>query len=253
MILRRLADAIQEQNWFTVFVELILIVAGVFLGIQVSNWNEGRIDRQQEIAILGRLTTDFRDIETSLLETLTNTATRIQSLHDIAEKLGEVGGSDKIMADMPVLIDATQVESIRGGSPTYEELLSSSTLGLLQSEKLRDALGGYAKTYGVFDGFNRTSWDVTLQNAPRVMKISALAYASSNAPKDGGVFKQELVELLDDNDLVVEIGGFIATQKYLFMWANRNLRATRAVLHELGQEPEGDTEMQLVDDVFGAN
>lgn len=37
MILRRLADAIRRQVWFTVLVETGIVVMGVFLGLQVSN------------------------------------------------------------------------------------------------------------------------------------------------------------------------------------------------------------------------
>ena len=42
---RRLAQSLREQNWTTIFIEFVLLVLGVFLGIQVANWNE---DRQLE-------------------------------------------------------------------------------------------------------------------------------------------------------------------------------------------------------------
>jgi hypothetical protein len=40
MILRRLSDAFRKQDWFTVAVEILIVVLGVFLGLQVNNWNE---------------------------------------------------------------------------------------------------------------------------------------------------------------------------------------------------------------------
>ncbi len=40
MILRRMADAIREQNWFTVFIETLIVVIGIFLGFQMTEWNE---------------------------------------------------------------------------------------------------------------------------------------------------------------------------------------------------------------------
>ena len=34
MILRRLTNALKEQNWTTILIEFFLLVSGVFLGIQ---------------------------------------------------------------------------------------------------------------------------------------------------------------------------------------------------------------------------
>ena len=42
MILRRLTTAFRKQDWFTVAVETLIVVFGVFIGLQVNNWNEAR-------------------------------------------------------------------------------------------------------------------------------------------------------------------------------------------------------------------
>ena len=39
MILRRLAQSLKEQNWTAITIEFVLLVLGVFLGIQAANWN----------------------------------------------------------------------------------------------------------------------------------------------------------------------------------------------------------------------
>ena len=38
MILRRITEAFRKQDWFTVAVETLIVVLGVFLGIQLGNW-----------------------------------------------------------------------------------------------------------------------------------------------------------------------------------------------------------------------
>ena len=55
MILRRLTQSLKDQNWTAIWIEFILLVTGVFLGIQVSNWNQARADRAAYEAALGRL------------------------------------------------------------------------------------------------------------------------------------------------------------------------------------------------------
>ena len=47
MILRRLSDAFRKQDWFTVAVEILIVLLGVFLGLQVNNWNEARAEGER--------------------------------------------------------------------------------------------------------------------------------------------------------------------------------------------------------------
>ena len=55
MILRRLTTAFRKQDWFTVLIETLIVVLGVFLGIQLGNWNEARANRAGLTRALERL------------------------------------------------------------------------------------------------------------------------------------------------------------------------------------------------------
>lgn len=61
MILHRIASAFRRQDWFTVFVETMIVVLGVFLGLQVSNWNEARAHRAEERGFLSQLRDELTD------------------------------------------------------------------------------------------------------------------------------------------------------------------------------------------------
>lgn len=63
MILQRLAISIRKQDWFTVFIETLIVVFGVFLGIQLGNWNGARADRAEGERLVGRL---YEELTTSL-------------------------------------------------------------------------------------------------------------------------------------------------------------------------------------------
>ena len=40
MLLRSITRHVKDQNWFAVFIDFLIVVVGVFIGIQVANWNE---------------------------------------------------------------------------------------------------------------------------------------------------------------------------------------------------------------------
>ena len=50
MILRRLTEHLKQQHWTAIAIELVIVVLGVFIGIQVANWNEARRDHDRERA-----------------------------------------------------------------------------------------------------------------------------------------------------------------------------------------------------------
>lgn len=63
MILRRFTDAIRRQDWFTVALEILIVMIGIFLGLQVTEWNQSRVDRADEVVFLQALHQDIVEME----------------------------------------------------------------------------------------------------------------------------------------------------------------------------------------------
>jgi len=59
MLFRRLSGALREQNWLTAGVDILIVVVGIFLGLQADNWNNERKDRVLERQYLERLHADL--------------------------------------------------------------------------------------------------------------------------------------------------------------------------------------------------
>lgn len=59
MILQRMTSAIKRQDWFQVTTEILIVVIGIFLGFQVTQWNEERVEKMEEQDYLIRLHQDF--------------------------------------------------------------------------------------------------------------------------------------------------------------------------------------------------
>lgn len=61
MIVRRFTHALRHQDWTTIAVELLIVVLGVYLGLQANNWNEARVAQERREHIVAALITDLRD------------------------------------------------------------------------------------------------------------------------------------------------------------------------------------------------
>lgn len=55
MIFRNFSKHLKEQNWFGVGLDFLVVVLGIFVGFQASEWNQSRLDRQEADYQLGFL------------------------------------------------------------------------------------------------------------------------------------------------------------------------------------------------------
>ena len=60
MILRRIAHHLQQQQWTAVLIELVILILGVFLGFQVTDWANERANRSAEVRHLEEIAEDLR-------------------------------------------------------------------------------------------------------------------------------------------------------------------------------------------------
>lgn len=55
MLLRSITKHVSDQNWVAVALDFFIVVAGVYIGIQLGNWNDARGNKQATISALERL------------------------------------------------------------------------------------------------------------------------------------------------------------------------------------------------------
>lgn len=136
MILRRLTQSIRKQDWFAVVIETLIVVLGVFLGLQASNWNDSRETDQRAKDFSERLTADLT-YEAWSYEYLIDYNKDVRA----AAKAALDSLADKVqMTDEQFLINvyrATQYKYNDRNRATFDELIATGDIGLIEDEKLR--------------------------------------------------------------------------------------------------------------------
>jgi hypothetical protein len=59
MLLRKVIRHVREQSWTAITIDFLIVVLGVFVGIQVNNWNLDRLDAQRAHGYLLRIQSDI--------------------------------------------------------------------------------------------------------------------------------------------------------------------------------------------------
>ena len=152
MILRRLAEAIREQNWFTVFIEFMIVVAGIFVGMQVNDWNQRRLEQEQDQRALAL----FVDELQQMLDEASDDANYVTAVADDLASSTEIAlkcdANDEERARLITAIGDTlqwRVPDIRPSG--LAEIGNSGTLARLGNPELSRAVGSVNQTIRVID------------------------------------------------------------------------------------------------------
>jgi hypothetical protein len=144
MIPRRLYAHVKAHDWFAVAVDFVIVVLGVFVGIQVSNWNATRQARARADVYSARLTDDIRfgawQVEFMI-------AYYKDVLANAERAVGALSGGAPL-SDEQLLISAYRASQyLYYGTrrATYDEMVATGDIGLIADRRLREtALTFYA-------------------------------------------------------------------------------------------------------------
>jgi hypothetical protein len=110
MFARRLTTSLKEQHWTTITIELIIVIIGVFIGTQVSNWSEARLERLQTQRMLDQLVPELDN----QLAFFAFARTYYATARDYADRALAAWRGDPSISDAQFVVDAYQASEIYG-------------------------------------------------------------------------------------------------------------------------------------------
>lgn len=121
---RRLAESLKKQNLTGHGLEFVIVVLGVFIGIQVSNWNDDRLENERRAEAYEALQSEFERNISSVRDRYGRDRERTEAEQQMSRALadgtldaGERETIDRDMAQMmyfaPVIVRDSTFESLR--------------------------------------------------------------------------------------------------------------------------------------------
>jgi hypothetical protein len=124
MLLRRVLEHVKDQNWTAVAIDFVIVVVGVFIGIQVSNWNESRAFERREQVLLREL---HGEVAQNLADAQSKGDAFLIGAESARRVLDAIDQDEPPCTDdcWPVVVDlmhASQWQQLMSSWSTYEEL-----------------------------------------------------------------------------------------------------------------------------------
>jgi hypothetical protein len=145
----KLAARLRSYDWTAAFIELVIVVVGILIALQVSNWNQSRLDH-------ARADNYYRRLHAELLADRHN----IDSTLKFWNKVSDYGRAAIAYGETGQRVDASNWKTVLAyyqssqlmpfelESSTYSEMRDSDGLGLIADEGLRKRLADYYRLTG---------------------------------------------------------------------------------------------------------
>jgi hypothetical protein len=148
MILRRITEHVKAQNWFAVGIDFVIVVVGVFIGIQVANWNEARRDRLAESQYLDRLEREIAEMVPQAEAGHELVRDRLERIIELRDHFATGEGADALDGKHCAALGTSHIFAATiFYPPTIKELISTGRILLIRDPATRTAILSLDQTY----------------------------------------------------------------------------------------------------------
>jgi predicted transcriptional regulator len=147
---RKIRQKLLSENKFSKYLlyavgEIVLVVIGILLALQINNWNQQRIENKQEIEILISINDEFRYNLRELDQSIKINKKVAQSCLELTKliRLDSISKVPEIVDSL--LVNIGDFNSFDARIGVTEEIVNSGKLSILENDEIRNHLGNWLK------------------------------------------------------------------------------------------------------------
>ncbi|MGK0224476.1 MAG: hypothetical protein ACI9ON_003732 [Limisphaerales bacterium] len=202
MILRRIAANFRNDNWFTLILELVVVVVGLFLAFQLDRWYESQRIQSDLRSQVASLTVDFTENEIRLNTAISTGMEEMEAAVTLRSEIRKER-PDLSVAELNELVSrTTQLPTFQAVDLTYRNLISSGTLADLLSSVLKKELAEFYAAVELTKVIQNTQ-ELQFVSIWQPYALANLDYAASNT-KYGLMREDTPLQPYMDPDLILE-------------------------------------------------
>jgi len=179
MILRRLAGYLRHDNWYTLILELVIVVVGLFLAFQLDRWYESQRSKSGLQAHMVSLTEDFTENEARLNWAISEGLQEMEATITLRAEIRK-DTPDLSVAELNLLVSKTSLlPAFNAVDHEYRNLISGGTLADLPNSNLKKALAEFYAAHELTKVIQNTQ-ELQYVTIWQPYALENLDYAASN-------------------------------------------------------------------------
>jgi hypothetical protein len=117
MIIRRLTKHVKEQNWFAVILDFIIVVVGILIAFQITDWSETRKQEFETKRALSAIEVDLVYLLWISSEQMAGEPCRVQQITNIRDALIRERAADELFSLPPLREPDTESDGVSVALP----------------------------------------------------------------------------------------------------------------------------------------
>lgn len=143
-IFRRIRQTLLTENKVSKYLiyavgEIILVVVGILIALEIDNRSEQIKMETKELAFLNRLLVDLKNDQEYLELVRIRKDNKVEAANTII-KFSFNGNNDSIMHIIPYYLQLTSWQAVIPNQNTFNELISSGSLNILSNDSIKNGL-----------------------------------------------------------------------------------------------------------------
>jgi len=229
MIFRRIKSHIEKENWFAVAIDFAIVVVGVFIGLQVANWNDARGERAEEREIVLQLIAEAHETNVRIDDNDMSNAERLSAAIRAHEALKadslDVEQTGQLHRDLMVLGPWAGVDFV---TASLNRLIDADRLSLISDPELQLSISRHKENVNVAILVHQNLGQMNLDH------IVVLNDRLDFSLKDGErVIVSSTEDILADTVLERRVGQFIFTYQYFDGFRDNSRQVNQDYLADL--------------------
>lgn len=216
--------------------EIVLVVIGILIALSINNWNESRLAKLEEKAILSNLNREFIQNKDALTLVMNENNESYQASLTIMDLIGKSRTELESINTDSILYQTLEFSSFDPSENALSDLLQSGRLQLLQNDKLKDLLYEWSRimitAVDNFEGFDSKIEDDLV---PYLTKNHSMRDIDRYGPlnwKSNSVLKIDKLKIFED----IEFENLIDDVLYRLLTYEDDLKAAEIIIDNIIKE-----------------
>lgn len=209
MLLRRITKHVKDQNWFAVLLDFLIVVIGVFVGLQVQTWSERQGDSSAEQRYLVELSDDLEMALREIDETIANAELRraagayvfgsapppdaSATFEQMQKNFLNEDAAGAAPADyLPLIFSVARIVDKHGDA--YAELVATGNISVFEDRSIVRVLSTYYSRYDEIQTGDEMNW-TQMTKTREILQTRGISMSLPIAPADF------IARIQDDDEL----------------------------------------------------
>ncbi|MCM8568866.1 DUF6090 family protein [Gramella jeungdoensis] len=157
--------------------EIILVVIGILIALQINGWNEARLNEKKERAFLLEIKENLNEDRQTIENIQSRNAIKLKTIDSAFYYLSIENGKN-FSNLLPII---TNYDMFTPTSVAFDNMVSSGNINLLSSDELRKTISHYYSSEafnGIQDQIKITTQDFLRDVAPKMVNLEMMKFVT---------------------------------------------------------------------------